>query len=92
VKLVAEDFHHIKFPANGTKKFWECVAERANEKLEEKQRATPDPRTEEIVELLERSKYLEEQLLIAHNKNTELKGNIAMRREIQARAESEVEE
>jgi len=56
MKFIAEDFHHIKFPANGTKKFWECVAERANEKLEEKQRATPDPRTEEIVELLKRCK------------------------------------
>jgi len=77
VKLVAEDFHHIKFPANGTKKFWECVAERANERLEEKQRATPDPRTEEIVKLLERCKYLEGQLLIAHDKNTELKRDIA---------------
>jgi len=52
-------------------------ANKANEKLAEMQRATPDLRTEEIVLLLNWCKYLEEQLLIAHDKNTELKRDIA---------------
>lgn len=62
MKFTAEDFHYIQFPTTGTEKFWESVAKRANEKLAEKQRATPDPRAAQEVELLKRIKELEERL------------------------------